>query len=238
MGSAFWVNNPTVPIKQIDVSIVMDLVGSDLWDGFEGHFVVGAETSKEVTAAVEAATKPAGLKAYRIGLHMPEITPLGRQPWSDYAAFFQSKVPVLFLTNGQNKRYHTPQDETAHLNLPKMALEAQYLLSITRQLGDTPTSTYAAPTFDAAGTDYLRDVQSGLAVLKAALSPGGLAEKLTGLSKAKLIEDLKQMQAIEKRLTGGAKPNNAELGAMRKSTQRLMCYAGSTYVESTCNIVL
>src|SRR5690606_16053853 len=98
MGSAFFVQNPTIPLDQIDVAITLDLVGAGLWPDYAGHFVIGAETSLAVADAVDSVMAPEGLKVFRGGLHLIEQTPFGLQPWSDYDAFRAAEVPVLFLS--------------------------------------------------------------------------------------------------------------------------------------------
>lgn len=234
MGSAYWVANPTVPLTQLDASIVLDLAGGDLWDGFEGHFLLGAELSPEVGAALTAATKPAALEAYRIGLHLVEQTAAGHQPWSDYDAFRNQNIPVLFLTNGQNKRYHTAADELDTVNLPKMTLEAEYLLSLVQQLADRAGE--AKPAFDSSGNDYARDAASLIPVLEAALDPNGLIKDLSSMSKAALQGDLDAAKAIKTTLDGGGTLTSNQVLALRSATQRIMCLAGGSYAELVCNL--
>ena len=236
MGSQFYVANPVVPLEQIDAVAVMDLVGADLWPGYGGHFLMGSELSPEVRAALEHAALPAGLMAIAGGLHLAEEQPLGlgRQPWSDYDAFRNLGKPILFLSNGQNKSYHTPSDEVAAINAPKVALEAQYLAAIVGNLA------YAAdtPTFDPAGADYERDAALLAEVLSAALAPGGLIDALqmSAQTRTKLEGDLADAQVIGAKVASGEAATEAEVRRLRDGAQRVMCLAGSTYDESTCDL--
>jgi hypothetical protein len=197
---------------------------------------MGAELSPEVAAAVDAVRPPQGLAAMRTGLHMAESLPTGLQPWSDYHAFRQRRVPVLFLSNGQNRRYHTPADDVDQVDYPKVAREAHYLRAIVAQLG----AARANPTFVADGADYARDAQSMRAVLEGALATGGLVEQL-GLSsttRSRLQRDLNNVQGVQSALAGGAALNMTQIQMLRSASLRVMCHAGGSQTEATCNFAL
>jgi hypothetical protein len=234
MGSEFYGSHPIVPLAQTDVAIALDLVGADMWPGYEGHFVLGAETSPEVTAAVQAAAVPAGLILHRIGLHMGEESPLGHMAWSDYDAFRNRGVPVLFFTNGQNKVYHTAADEMDGVNVPAMAREAAHLLHVVEALANAT----ATPVFDADGQDYAADATALVAVLEAAVAEGGLVDTLglSSASRSNLESDLARVRTIATRLEDGGTATAADISALRGGTLRVMCLAGSTYDESLCNM--
>ncbi len=235
MGSQFYVDHPVIPLADIDAVLVMDLVGGDLWPGFEQHFVFGAELSPELDAALTSATVPASLPVGFGGYHLFEQTPFGVRPLSDYYPFRVRSVPTLFFTNGQNKRYHTAQDVVASVNVPKMAREAEYLLSITRELANAATT----PTFVANGQQYARDAMTIAPVLDAALAPGGMVE-LLGVSSAgrtALEEDKSQVQAILQKIQNGTPLDQNDVAALRSATQRVNCLTGSEFGESICNLL-
>lgn len=235
MGSQFYADSPVIGLDQTDAVIALDLVGADLWPGYGGHFVLGAELSPQVAYAVDAAHEPEGLLAYRGGLHLAEEQPLGlgRQPWSDYDAFRNKNLPILFLSNGQNKQYHTSADELDGLNLPKMELEARYLVAIVGNLAHGKTT----PVFDAAGSDYPKDAAAMKEALAAALAAGGLLDVLglTAKSRTKLEGDLTDVTAIADKLAAGGQLTEPEIRRLRDATQRIMCHAGSSYPEAICN---
>lgn len=234
MGSQFYADNPVIPLEQTDAVMVLDLVGSDIWQGYEGHFLLGAELSPQVQAAIVNAPMPEGLPAYRLGLHLAEEQPTGHQPWSDYDAFRNAGKPVVFFSNAQNKRYHTPADELATLNLPKMEREAQYLYEIVENLASSPE----VPAFVADGSDYLTDASSARQILEAALAPGGMVDTLglTANSRSILEQDLADVTAIEQTLMNGGTIGQAEVRRLRDGAQHMMCFAGSTYNEVTCGL--
>ena len=233
MGSRFYVEHPAVPLEQTDAALILDLVGSDLWPGYEEHFVLGAELSPTLRAAVIATPPPAPLVVRRLGLHLAEETAYGHQAWSDYDAFRDREVPVLFFTNGQNKRYHTPDDDVARLNLPKMVLEAGYLLALVERLAGADET----PTFEREGRDDLGDVENGLALLDAALAKGGLIDAL-GLSvgsRLRLSGHRDVLRDLKAKLDAGAKTlSDDEVVAVRLAAQRLICLAGNYVGEVGC----
>jgi hypothetical protein len=234
MGSEHFASSPPVPLEQIDVAVVLDLVGTGLWPGYAGHFLLGAELSPQVAAAVDAAPVPNGLMAVRGGLHLAEEQPIGHQPWSDYDAFRNRQRPVLFLSNGQSKNYHTADDEVAVLDLPKMALEAQYLYGVLRNLAMAAET----PVFDGAAADYATDAATLKIILEAALAPGGMVDALglTAQSRATLEADLADAVAIGARVAQGMTPTTEEVRRLRDGAQHMMCFASSMYNESTCNV--
>lgn len=232
MGSQFYVSNPLVPLERTDVAIVLDLVGSELWPGYADHFVLGAELSPEVGAALSAITPPDGLRVLRGGLHLVEQTPFGQQPWSDYDAFRDAAVPVLFLSDGQNKRYHTPADEISGLSFPKLHREAHLLLALTTQLGNAAVT----PTFAASGMDAPNDVETVASVLSAAVATGGMVDELglSPTSKQRLEADLASAREAERKVTMGEALTATDIAGLRRGAQRVMCLAAPTYPEMVC----
>jgi hypothetical protein len=236
MGSRFYADNPVVPLEQTDAVIVLDLVGADIWSGFGGHFLLGADQSPELAAALDAAKQPEGLLIFRAGLHLVEEQPLGigRQPWSDYDAFRNKQKPVLFLSNGQNREYHTSADEISSLDGHKMELEARHLVDVVSQLAHAE----ATPTFDGARTDHVRDAETVIAVLDAALANGGMVDNL-GLgaeTTTKLEGDLTAARAAADKVASGGTLGESEIRRLRDGAQRVMCHAAPYYNEATCNV--
>jgi hypothetical protein len=235
MGSEFWVGQPTVPLSGVDAAIVLDLVGADLWPGYDAHFLLGAELSPGVAAALDGTPVPAGLDANRLGLHMVEETAFGRQPWSDYDAFRNRGVPVLFATNGQNLEYHSAADEFASLDTARMALQATYLYDFVVALGGAS----ATPGFDPSGADHRVDAATAIRVADAALAAGGLVELygLNATSRSNIESDRAAAEEAAVTLEAGGELSAGQVAALRSATQRIMCFAGPSYNEATCNLL-
>lgn len=235
MGSEYYATNPTVPLTKIDVAVVLDLVGSNLWPNYAGSFFLGAETSDAVAAAVDTsiASAPTTLKPYRGALALAEETVLGQQPWSDYDAFRDRSVPVLFLSDGQNRKYHTVNDDVASLDLAKLSTETQVVLDVIWRLANAAQ----APTFKPGGTSHLVDANTVIPVLEAALAPGGMITtlSLTTATRTKLDADLVAAKAVQTKLNNGMTASTADVATLRRSVQRVMCHAGGQRTEATCN---
>lgn len=261
MGSIYYTNNPIVPLEQIDVMIAAELIGSDLWPGYNNHFVLGAELSPQVTAAVDATTAPEGLMVFSAGLHLVEEDRVdagnANQPWGDYDSFRQHKVPVMLMVNSYNHRYHTPQDTPDTLNYWKVGLQAKYMLQLVSRLAhlsETPEwapmnaysrertragDPYGGQTYEVGG-DHLRDAAMLETVLTHAVMQGGIVESLglTETSRTGLQGDLDQITAIRAKMDGGAELDDQEIKRMRFSVQRLMCLTSGAYDETICNTVI
>ncbi|MBS1149016.1 MAG: Peptidase [Myxococcaceae bacterium] len=235
MGSQYYATDAVIPLPRIDVAVVLDLVGSNLWPSYQGSFFLGAETSDAVASALDAAlaTTTGALKPHRGALALAEETVLGQQPWSDYDAFRDRSIPVLFLSDGQNRKYHTPADEVSALDPAKLALETRLLLEVIWNLANAVQT----PVFKIGGTSHLVDANTVVPVLEAALGSGGIVSAL-GLSAAtttRLQADLTAAKDVQTRLTGGATATTQDLTVLRRSVQRVMCHAGGQRSEATCN---
>ena len=232
MGSQFWVDNPTVPLGDVEVALALDLVGSDMWPGFLGQVVVGPETADGLGALVDTVPVPPGVQVVRGGLHLVEETPYGHQPWSDYDAFRNEMVPVLFLSNGQNKRYHTPDDEVAFLNLPKMAAEGLWLWRLIQTLADMPGGLAFAP----GGRDDVADAHLSRLMDEAALAPGGLVDglSLSSSTRRDLEADLAAVLDVQQAVDNGQTLTLTQRRVLRTAMQRIMCLAGPDYTEADC----
>ncbi|HHH27038.1 MAG TPA: M28 family peptidase, partial [Polyangiaceae bacterium] len=233
MGSLFYVNNPLVPLEQIDTVLNLDPVGADTWQGFARHIVSGAEHSPQLRAAVDAAAIPAGLEPRRLGLHMAEEQPTGHLAWSDHGNFRDVGKPVLWFANGLNKHYHEPSDTIETLNFTNMSLQAEYLHNIARNLAESPE----VPTYDAAGNDFINDAAVAIEALEAAIAPGGLIDQInySSTSRAKLEADLSEAQLILADMNDGGVPDQLAIRRLRDGIQHIMCYSGTDYVEALCN---
>jgi hypothetical protein len=235
MGSRYYAEHPLFPLTSVDVAVVLDLFGTNLWPGYQGTFLMGAETSDAVAAAADAtvASSPSAPTLLRGSLGLAEETVLGHQPWSDYDAFRNRGVPVLFWSDGQNRRYHRPTDEVGALDLGKLALRSQQLLEVVGRLSNAD----ATPVWRDGGTSDVVDANTLVQLLEAALATPGLIDSL-GLSAAtrtKLEGDLATARTVRTRLAGGGSATAADTTSLRRAAQRVMCHCGGGQSEATCN---
>ncbi len=232
MGSRFFVDESAagrtpVDLGAIDVAVALDLVGGELWPGYRAHFVLGADETPALSRALDDVVVPESLPVARGGLHLIEEVPGGgRQPWSDYDAFRNRDVPTLFLSDGQNKRYHEATDDADALDFAKLADET---LVLTR-IAVAASASDEAFTWDEDGADLARDRATVLGILDDALAPEGMVDAL-GLSSTSdgNLADLRAAVDAE----DASAPDRAVLEA---AALYVMCLAGSTYTESQCNL--
>ena len=116
LGSAYFVNNPLIPLTKIKFLINLDLLGT----GDEGITVVNAtEFKKEFNSLKELNEK---------NKYLPLIKPRGKAKNSDHYWFSEKGVPCFFIyTMGGIKAYHDVYDIERTLPLTKFK-EVFYLL--------------------------------------------------------------------------------------------------------------
>jgi Peptidase family M28 len=162
MGSIYHVAHPTVPLASIDTMVCMDLCGHAI--GPEGLpaavrdslFVFGAELSPGAGELVERAAIPGGVYPRRADL---DLLP----PLSDYHAFREAGVPVLFLTCGRWRHYHQPTDTPDRLDYDKVVGTVDYLAGLVQLLRERPG---APAPFDADARDDVATVGSFLTLAR------------------------------------------------------------------------
>jgi Zn-dependent M28 family amino/carboxypeptidase len=233
MGSQYFVANPLVALDEIDVAVVLDLAGSEMWPGSKAYFAMGSEKSPEVREAVaKAASLFDNLTPFVAGIHLPEEQPMGHQPWSDYDAFRNAEVPFLFLSDAQNKFYHTPDDDMDIINIEKLTDETTYLLSIAVQLANAQKT----PVFQKDGEQYLQDLETTVSILKASLESNEMVDalQLSAQCRKKLEDDHTELSAFLEQARADGTVSTKALHAMRSAVQRVMCLAGSQYSAAMC----
>lgn len=103
--------------------------------------VMGAESSPVFPLIVSAAAGRAkGIRVFHL-LHRYVSN------MSDHAAFAKAGHPFLFLSCGQGRHYHSPQDTLEWINFGKLGRITQYVADLIDQINGTP-STQAQPLDD------------------------------------------------------------------------------------------
>src|SRR6185295_12089039 len=113
LGSAYFVNHPTVPLTSIDGMLNLDMIGRLSNDKL---YIGGVGTTSEYRPTVEELNKSGGanLKAPNFTL---EYTQSGYGA-SDHSSFNTKKIPVLFFFSGLHTDYHKPSDTADKINAP------------------------------------------------------------------------------------------------------------------------
>jgi hypothetical protein len=112
-GSAYYVEHPTVPLRDVVADINMDLIGRNWGDSV---IVSGPEMSSlgETLRRVSAAHPE--LRMAPLADRWPEERIFYR---SDHYNFALKGVPVLFFTSGTHSDYHQPTDATDRIDTEK-----------------------------------------------------------------------------------------------------------------------
>ena len=214
MGSAFFAANPTVPLADIDAVIVLDLVGAGMWPGFPAHVALGGETSAALSDAIRETPVPRGLEVLEAGLHLVErlvTNPDRRQPWSDYHAFRERHMPVLFLSNGQGHHYHRPDDDFEVLDLVKLGRQTEWLAALTQRL----LQAAEKPVFSATEERPDVDIAAARRLVAAAIAHGAF-------DRGPLQADLERLD------------HDTSAMSLRRAVQRVQCYAAGQYPRPMC----
>jgi Zn-dependent M28 family amino/carboxypeptidase len=106
VGSAFYTNNPLVPLAQTRAYVNFDIQGSDLLPSLAStSFAVGGETGGATLQSIVAAAVSAE------GLGTLPISYIFGQLRSDYANFVAKSIPTIFYSDSTNGCYHTIFDD-------------------------------------------------------------------------------------------------------------------------------
>lgn len=102
LGSAHYVKNPTVDLKQIKAMINLDMIGRLGLDAFE---IYGITTATEFEAMVDAKARELGVEYKASSMNGPFAGS------SDHYSFYKAGIPVLFAFTGTHPQYHKPEDD-------------------------------------------------------------------------------------------------------------------------------
>jgi hypothetical protein len=149
LGSADWVNHPTLPLDKDVAMINMDMIGR-LRDN--KLYVGGVGSSAEFRSMVEQA---AGKDGFQVDYSFRGSSA------SDHTSFLSKKIPVLFFFSGLHSDYHKPSDTWDKIN----AQGGAQIVALVEQLASEIANADSAPKFVApaemASAHAEGDVSSG-----------------------------------------------------------------------------
>jgi peptidase M28-like protein/PDZ domain-containing protein/PA domain-containing protein len=131
LGSAHWVQHPTLPIDKAVAMLNMDMIGR-IKDG--KIFIGGVGTGSTLKADLDQAQAGSNFKI--------EYSPGGYSA-SDHTSFVTKRIPVLFFFSGLHSDYHKPSDTWGKI-------DAQSAARLVDVVGKTATELANAsdrPTF-------------------------------------------------------------------------------------------
>jgi hypothetical protein len=127
LGSAEWVNKPTLPLKDAVAMLNMDMIGrvsgSKLYIGGTGT----GSTLDEIVRRV----------AGKYEFH-PDFSQQGYSS-SDHTSFLGKSIPSLFFFSGLHGDYHKPSDTWEKVNAPASARVVDMIHDIARELIESGT---------------------------------------------------------------------------------------------------
>ena len=120
-GSKYFLQNPVVPLGQINYMINFDMVGR-LNDTTHTLFIGGFGTSPSWRKILPEKTKSLNVKFDSSG-----VGP------SDHTSFYLKNIPVLFFFTGANKDYHKPTDDADKINFTGEYRVIEYVENILKE---------------------------------------------------------------------------------------------------------
>ena len=235
IGSKYFVEHPPVPIRNVTTAAILDMVGARAHDTLGDRLaILGTEKSDVLSDLANAASaQTAGLQTMRLGIHVMEELPLGRQVWSDYGSFRDAEVPFAFLTAGMNPQYHQPADTPDTLSPALLAGTATWLEHFAR----AAATRAERPRFAHAGEDYARDLRHVSDLLDRAMDTKNPFSQMPIVRPKKLAAHRVELDALQKRLSRGEAITANQAHAIRRAALRVSCYAGGNEspFASLCN---
>lgn len=134
LGSAHWVQNPTVPLSSVKFMVNFDMVGR--LDAAKPTLLMGGLGAPKAALERAKAFAPKGLAiAGDLGMAVGG---------SDHMSFSAARIPTFFFFTGVHGDYHQPSDTPDRINYRGMATVAEFALKVVRDLADGP----GVPAFD------------------------------------------------------------------------------------------
>ena len=124
LGSAHWVENPTVPLEDVAAMINLDMVGRLRENGL---VVYGSGTAEEWNEILPPALDSAGIGDVS---HVPD-----GYGASDQTSFYARDVPVLHLFTNTHADYHKPGDDWHRIDVAGIRTVSGLVASLARAVG-------------------------------------------------------------------------------------------------------
>lgn len=129
LGSKHFVQRPTFARDGLRLLINLDIVGLNLFRGFESHhFVIGGETGgvdlgTDLRTALQGSALHANRLSYALGHRRSDMTSFLTAGW---------RLPFVFLSDGDGSVYHTDADEAEVINITKVAEVGRVIASLAK----------------------------------------------------------------------------------------------------------
>lgn len=134
VGSAYYVNNPLVPLAATKAYINFDIMGANLLPSLaDWTIAVSAETGGPQFGSYvdDAVTADATIQARRLSFIFGQLR-------SDYANFVAKSIPTVFFTDATNGCYHTIRDDISIVNIDKLEAQSRIAFRLGVTLAEAP----------------------------------------------------------------------------------------------------
>ncbi len=179
-GSKYFVENPTIDIKQVNYMINMDMVGR-LNDSSKVITIGGYGTSPTWGSALvqQYFTLPyPGVDMSKTALNI-RIDSSGTGP-SDHTSFYRKDIPVLFYFTGLHTDYHKPSDDADKINYEGTKTIISHIQGLIESLDDAGrlvfTKTREAQTSTTARMNVTLGIMPDYTYSGAGLRADGVSE--------------------------------------------------------------
>jgi len=126
LGSAAWVQAPTLPLKNAVAMLNMDMVGRIQKDTI---YIGGVGTAAAFRSILQQAMTHSGLKA--------DYSDSGYSS-SDHTSFVVKQIPVLFFFSGLHSDYHKPSDTWEKIDAKSAAHVLDLVANAGLQIDEAP----------------------------------------------------------------------------------------------------
>lgn len=133
-GAYWFVAHSPVPLSQVKLFVVADIVGRSLGDlPLSTVFVCGSEYSSGARSILQSIQPPGPLSISLVSAQTVGVR-------SDYGPFWNQHVPFLFFTTGQEPDYHTPGDRPEKIRYQQLAEISQVVFEVVRKAAVCPNA--------------------------------------------------------------------------------------------------
>ncbi len=129
LGSKYFVDNPTVPLRSVVACLNLDMVGRNAEDEID---IEGTGCSPDLKAVFERVN---GKKIFaKISYEVKEV-----KADTDHYHFYQSGIPAVEFFSGYHADYHKPGDETEKISKAKLERVGRFVAAATWSLANAKT---------------------------------------------------------------------------------------------------
>ena len=139
LGSAYYVENPIIPLNQTIVDINVDMVGrvdAKYQDNPNYIYVIGADKLSQDLHDVNEKVNQEYNQLVLDYTYNDENDPNRYYYRSDHYNFAKNNIPVVFFFNGTHEDYHMTTDTVDKINFEKMAKIGQHVFYLSWELGN------------------------------------------------------------------------------------------------------